>query len=448
MKLMPYISRLIFFTCMVSISSPLFALNLMDVYRLALENDPIFKAGLKEYEAGLQNDPIGRAAILPKLVASYNQAHNRAQQQGAAYSGGPQVMSGYQYTSNYSYLQLTQPLFSLEAMARRRQGAAQANMSRQKLIIHNQNLLIRAMEAYSDLLFAKDQEKFLNAERDALYQQWMGAQKMVRFGESSKIDVLEADASYRVSEVKVLEAGDGIQLAKRKLEALIGVNIKSIEDVAELNQKKITTIEIKQDVKDLIRIAQESNPELKSAEFGMEAARQEYLKNDAAHYPTINLVAATTTQESNTPVSIAQKTDQNYLGLQLSIPIFSGGEISGRSSQAYLNYEKAQLDYRILKNQIDIDIQRFFDTVNTSKRKIEALQIAMSSAIELEKSLQRSVKLGEKSNTELLFVRKGLLSVKKELALARYTQINAYLRLHQYLGDLSLEHFQKIAYYF
>jgi outer membrane protein TolC len=72
----------------------------------------------------------------------------------------------------------------------------------------------------------------------------------------------------------------------------------------------------------------------------------------------------------------------------------------------------------------------------------------MSSAIELEKSLQRSIRLGEKSNTELLFVRKGLFSVKKELALARYTQINAYLRLHQYLGDLSLEHFQKIAYHF
>ncbi|MEN0105118.1 MAG: TolC family protein, partial [Pseudomonas sp.] len=50
------------------------ALALPDAYALALRNDPTFHAAIKEREAGRENLAIGRAALLPKLSYSYNNA--------------------------------------------------------------------------------------------------------------------------------------------------------------------------------------------------------------------------------------------------------------------------------------------------------------------------------------------------------------------------------------
>ena len=53
-----------------------FALGLLDGYHLALENDPQFQAAIQEHEAGRQYRALGRAALLPRLVYSYNRGRS------------------------------------------------------------------------------------------------------------------------------------------------------------------------------------------------------------------------------------------------------------------------------------------------------------------------------------------------------------------------------------
>lgn len=429
-------------------SSSAQAFNLMDAYQLALVNDPVFQSAVKEYEAGLQNNTIGRSAVLPKLAAAYNQAANWATQWGAAYSGGPQIANNYQFSSNYTYLQLTQPLFSLEAYARWRQGSAQADMSSAKFVYSNQELLIRVMQAYADLLFAMDQQQFLTAERDAFHEQWKAARNMARHGEAARIDALEAEASYQMAAAKVIEANDGIALAKQKLQSVIGAPVGPIEKVNRLppNFRMMRLAKAKFD--DWKQEALEVNAELKTAEHNVEAARQEYRKNHAAHYPVVNLVGAVTSQQSNTPVSIAQTTNQNYVGVQVSMPIFSGGEIYGKSSQAYSNYEKAKADYDATKERVIIEVRKQFDLVVTSEHKIEALTLAQTSATELVKAMRRSTTFGEKTYMDVLLAEKGLYNTRKELAQAKYNYLIAYLKLYQQAGTLSLDQFEQVAGYF
>jgi outer membrane protein, protease secretion system len=71
---------------------------------------------------GWRTIPSAVRLYLPKVATSYNQNRNQSTQWGAQYTGGPNVSSNWSYLSNYSYLQLTQPIFSLEALARWRQG--------------------------------------------------------------------------------------------------------------------------------------------------------------------------------------------------------------------------------------------------------------------------------------------------------------------------------------
>jgi len=424
------------------------ALDLMQSYELALRNDPAFRSATKEYEAGLENNTIGRSALLPKLGASYNQNANQATQWGAQYTGGPNISTNWSYPSNYSYVQLTQPLFSLDALARWRQGAAQTNFSQSKFIYNTQDLLIRVLQAYTDLLFAMDQLQFQVAERDAFFEQFKAATMMRQAGEGSHTDMLEAEAAYQMADARVIDAKDAIENARRKLNGIIGEPIDDLTKVSKLGMNFPFINLVTSRFEDWKDKALANNAELKAAEHNIEVAKQEYKKNHAAHYPVVNLIGAITTQNSNTVTSINQTTNQNYVGVQVNLPLFSGGEINGRSSQAYSNYEKAQADYDVAKERIITELRKQYDQVISGKQKIQALTLAQDSGTQLVKAMRKSVMTGERINVDVLLAEKGLFNTRRDLAQAKYNYLLSYLKLNQFGGSLEVGDFQRVAAYF
>ncbi|WP_129560421.1 TolC family outer membrane protein [Polynucleobacter hirudinilacicola] len=427
---------------------PAMALDLMQSYELALKNDPVYRSASKDYEAGLENNGIGRAAILPKIGAAYNQNANKATQWGAQYTGGPQTSTNWNYPSNYSYVQLTQPIFSLEAFARWRQGIAQADFSQSKFIYNTQDMLIRVAQAYTDLLFAVDQLQFQTAERDAFLEQWNVAKKLNKGGEVSMTDILEAEASYQVAEAKVIDAKDAIENAKRKLDSITGTNITNVNDVNKLSAgfRYLNLPATK--FEDWKEKALASNAELKAAENNMEIAKQEYRKNHGGHYPTLNLIGAMTTQQSNTVTSINNTTNQAYVGVQVNLPIYSGGEINARSSQALANYEKAKADYDVTRDKVITELRKQYDFVVSGKQKVAALTSAQESATQLVKAMRKSVQAGERINVDILLAEKGLFNTRRDLAQTKYNYLVAYLKLNQLGGSLEVNDFEKVAVYF
>lgn len=435
---------LVFFGVM----QPSLALNLMQAYELALKNDPVYRSASKDYEAGLENNGIGRAAVMPKVTVSYSQNANRATQWGALYTGGPNTSTNWSYPSNYSYVQLIQPIFSLEAFARWRQGVAQADLSQSKFIFNTQDLLIRVSQAYTDLLFSQDQMLFQTAERNAFLEQLQAVKRLNKGGEASMTDILEVEAAYQLADAKVLDAKDAVENARRKFNSITG---EPIEDVSRLtglsgNFRYLNLSTLRFD--DWKEKALAKNAELKSAENNMEIAKQEYHKNHAGHYPVVNLIGALTTQQSNTVTSINNTTNQSYLGVQVNLPIFSGGEINARSSQALANYEKSQADYDVIKDRLITELRKQYDLVVSGRQKIQALTLAQDSATQLVKSMRKSVLAGERINVDVLLAEKGLLNTRRDLAQAKYNYLLAYLKLNQLGGVLEVEEFQKVASYF
>jgi len=442
------IGRSLFTITCASIAQPVFALDLMQSYQLALKNDPVYRSASKDYEAGMENNGIGRSAVLPKLAAQYNQNANRATQWGAQYTGGPQTSTNWSYPSNYSYVQLTQPIFSLEAFARWRQGVAQADFSQSKFIFNTQDLLIRVLQAYTDLLFSRDQLQFQTAERDAFFEQYKAAKNLNQGGEASITDMLEAEAAYQVADAKVVDAKDAVENARRKFNSIIGEPVEDVSKVNKLsgNFRYLNLSSLR--FEDWKEKALANNAELKAAENNMEIAKQEYRKNHAGHYPVVNLIGALTTQQSNTVTSINNTTNQSYVGVQVNLSLFSGGEINARSSQALANYEKAQADYDITKDKVVTELRKQYDLVVSGKQKVQALSTAQESATQLVKSMRKSVLAGERINVDVLLAEKGLFNTRRDLAQTKYNYLVAYLKLNQLGGSLEVDDFEKVAIYF
>lgn len=424
------------------------ALTLMESYDLAFKNDPMFRSATKDYEAGLENNAIGRAQILPKVSASYNQNANRATQWGAQYTGGPNYATNWAYPSNYSYVQLTQPIFSLDAYARWRQGIAQADLSQSKFIFNTQDLLIRVLQAYTDVLFSTDQLQFQTAEKEAFQEQFNVARALNKAGEASITDMLEAEAAYQVASAKAIDAKDAVENAKRKFDSIIGQPTENASALVKisgnfqyLNLPATSFEEWKE--RALLK-----NAELKAATNNVEIAKQDYQRNHAGHYPVVNLVGGYSTQTSNTATSINQTFNQNYVGVQVNLPIYSGGEVKARSDQSYANYEKAQADFDVTRDKVVTELRRQFDLVASGKQKIQALTAAQESATQLVKAMRKSVLAGERIRVDVLLAEKGLFNTRRDLAQTKYNYLIAYLKLCQLGGTLEVDDFQKVAAYF
>lgn len=424
------------------------AIDLYESYDLALANDPTFRAALKEYEGGLANETIGRSALMPKVNASYYGAQNRATQWGAAYSGGPTTANNFQYPSNYYGAFLNQPLFSLEALAKWKQGSAQADAARTKFVLSSQELLIRVLQFYLATLNAQDQLEFQEAERNAFREQATVNRRLHQKGQASITDVLEAESAYQQAEARVIQDQNDLEYAKRQL---VNVTKASETDVKKLSRltSRFRLLKLSPVTYDeWVYKALEANQELATMNSQVEVARQEYRKNNAGHYPTVSLVAGATSQSSNTVVSIAQTTNQNYIGFQVNLPIFNGGEITGRSRQTYASFEKSTADRDVTQDKVLTELRKQYDLVQTSSKKIEALTKAVESSELLVRSTKAGIKGGEKINLDALVADKSLQSSRRDLALAKYNYLISYLKLHQLGGTVTVEDFNKIASFF
>lgn len=424
------------------------AMDLMHAYEFALNNDPIFRGAVKENEAGQANRVIGRAQLLPRLNYSYWTAANNLKQSGPAYTGGPNQTYNKAYPSDNQTAQLTQPIFDLGALARYRQGVAQGDLADAKFAYQSQDLLVRTLQAYTDVLFAQDQLEYQTAERDAYHEQMKLNLKTFEKGEGTRTDVLESTASYSLAEAKVVEVKDNLENAKRKLEAMLGEPIKSAKEVKGLsNNFRIQPI-FPKSFEDWKELALGSNPELQAMKHQVEIARQTYQQNKAAHYPTVSGFVSWNQQKSYSVVTVNQESLQSMVGISVNVPIFSGGETVGKTTQARAGFEKTQADYDATRDRIVTELKKQYDTVISSSQRVEALIRAVSSSSELTKAMRKSIQGGVRINLDALLADKAFATSQRDLAQAKYNYLLSVMKLKQQAGTLTVEDLEKTAGYF
>ena len=440
--------KVVIWTLCLILSSPIASaqtFDLMQAYDAALNNDPEFRAALKENEAGQANRQIGRAALLPQMGASYYQAATDSKLSGPAYLNGPNVITNRAYPSNNANVQITQPLFNLEALARYRYGNAQADLSDARFVYRSQDLLVRVLQAYVDVLFAQDQLGFVTAERNAKKEQLKANERMFVLGEGTRTDTLETLASYEMSEAQVIEVQNMLEDAKRKLAAITGTPADSIVKIQKLNPKFTLQPLIPSAFEMWKDSAMASSPEIRASSHAIEVARQDYQRNASAHMPTVSGIASWNQQKSYTVSTIYQDTNTSAVGLQVNIPIFSGGEVTARTSQSRANFEKSQAEYDATFNKVMLELRKQYDSVVSSNKKIMALNRAVDSATELTQAMRKSVQGGQRINLDVLIADKGLATAQRDLAQSKYAYLLATLRLKQQAGVLTIEDLEKVA---
>ena len=423
---------------------PAWGLGLLPAYEAALVNDPTYRAALRENEAGQQARVLGRASLLPVISASYSKNRNFADITTNT-PGFPERSDARHYNSQSAALQLRQPLIHPEGQARFRQGIAQTQASDAQFRTRSQEVIVRLVGLYAPAQYAEDQLALATAQRDAYAEQGKSNERLFQRGEGTRTDVLETQAKLDLAEAQLLEARDNLQNAREALAAMVGQRITTLDPLSD--QFRVRPME-PVNIDTWQELALNNNPGISAQRSAVEIAREEINKNRAGHSPRLDLVASVAKNESDTINTLNQSANTRSIGVQLNIPLYSGGSVTAATTQAVANFEKARANLDGQTSDVLVELRKQYNLTFSSAARIDAARKALDSATVLVEATQKSVQGGQRTNVDVLNARQQVFEARRELVLQRYNYLLGYLRLRFAAGVLSVSDLRDVAGYF
>jgi len=420
------------------------AISLMQAYQSALQNDPTYRSATHEYESGLENQVLGRSALLPQVSASYS--NSRVEADVVYITGGIATPSReLEYRSKSAVLQVRQPVFSLEAIARYHQGLTQTDYATAVFASRKQELILRLAGAYTEALFANTQLRLAEVQREVYVEQRSVNNRLFEKGEGTKTDMLETEARLDLAEAQVLEAQDNVQTTLAALSAIVGQEVKAVDDVAAEFRLAPDAVIRFDEWRDM---ALRQNPDIIAMQFAVASSREEINKARSGHTPRVDLVASYAKNNSDTLNTLNQDSKQKSIGFQMNFPLYSGGAVSASTRQAVAGNEKAKADQQATTDKVLVELRKQHAVVVSSVARLRALDKAVASGTMLVTATEQSIKGGVRINLDLLNAQQQLTTTRRDQAQARYTYLMAMLKLRAAAGVLDAEALREVAAYF
>lgn len=415
------------------------AIGLLQAFDAALQNDPAYRAAKHENEAGQQFKVMGRSNLLPNVSASFSTSQNW---QDFSQRG----QSIYQeYVSQTQTVQLRQPLFNLDSFARYKQGIAQTNQSDAQFSIRTQEMILRIVGAYADAKHAEDELALAVVQLNVYAEQQQMNNRMFKKGEGTKTDMLETQSKFDLANAQVIEARYHLADMRNVLSSISGLEVKELDSLSDDFHVKPMQPAGFDEWK---TFALERNPEIVAQRYTVEIARVETNRQRAGHAPRIDFVASVNRNKSDNPFFVGTDILTRSVGVQMNVPLYSGGNVSALTSQASANHEKAKAELDVKINQILVELRKQYNLTLSSALRINALTNSISSANFLVEAMQKSAKRGLRTNLDTLNAQQQLFTAKRDLAKARYDYLSSYLALRKAAGTVSFGDLQDIASYF
>lgn len=411
--------------------------DLLTVYQEAAANNADLAAARADYLARREGVPQARAGLLPNLSAGANLNDTQISLDQPASSSS---RSGLVYQAN-----LSQPLFRADRWFQLQAAQASSEQAALELSAIEQNMILQSADAYFSVLRAQDTLAASKAEEAAFKRQMDQANERFEVGLSDRTDVLEAQAGFDTARANRLLAQRQVDEAFQALTTLTDREHTALEGILHSLPVLAPT---PNNAKAWVDTAAAQNLNLQASNYAVNAAEETLRQRKSGHAPTLDAVASYQKGDndslgfSNFSARSAQSrfgsdVEQRSIGLELTIPLYSGGLTSSQVREAYQRLTQSEQRRESLRRQVVQDTRNLHRAVNTD---VETVQARKQSIISNQSALQATeigYQVGTRNIVDVLDAQRQLYSAVRVYNVARYDYILNNLRLKQAAGTLS-----------
>lgn len=423
---------------LATLVQPALAGGLAEAWQAALDHDAQYRAAGHERDAAREGVTMAQAARWPQanLVASQSSV-----------TGVRDIDSGTQqsmrlpldYSSPQTSLQLRMPLFNDEVLARIGGAQAQADAAEALYRLRRGELADRLGTAYLAVLLARDNQQLAEQQAGLSQQQLQRAERRLAQGEGTRVEMAQAAAALESARARVAEARDRVEVALRDLRRVVGRPLESWPVSLEAYQPAALQ---PAGLSHWLDLAQSGNAGLELRRMQIEAARFNVRRNRAGHLPRLDAVANVSKSSNESLSSLNQESLTRQLGVQLTVPLFSGGGVQAGVRQAQAEQARAEEELRALSENVELEVQRHYLGVSTGQTRIQAQRAVVDAAEVALRAAQRAVDEGVGTLAQVIEAQAQWFVARRDLAQIRQEHLLSRLRLFTQAGrsaDLIIE---------
>ena len=413
------------------------AVDLVESLRAAQSFDASYAAARKTLDAGREKGVQARALLLPKITLSGSSGYASTDYDAASSSSSYDKQG-----TSYGYgVSATQPIYRAENFAGADQLKRQVELAEVQYRVAEQDLILRVAKSYFEVVAAEEKTRVIAAQKEAISQQLALAKKSFEVGVSTITDTDEAQTRYDAILSQEIAASNDLDVKRQSFALLTGI---STEKLAPIGDKQQPGMPSPNELAVWLSRAEAGNYSLASQRLSLEVAKREIDKYRAETAPSVDLVAKYNDKWDPAKSNGKDRTGSSSIELQLSIPLYTGGNRSSQFREAIAKEDAQRSSVEASRRAAIQSTQSAFLGVKSGAAQIRALQQALVSSKSLVDSTTLGREVGVRTTIDVLNAQQQYFSTRYDLTISRYNYLYARLQLMAAAGELAEKDIQEI----
>ncbi len=399
--------------------------DLLQVYKLALEHDPVLREAAAKREAQREAKPLALSQLLPQVSVSGSASYNRFDPRGA---------SADNYGADDLSIGVNQAIYRRDRLVKLEQSEWQVELADARYHAQQQDLMLRVANAYFNVLTAQETLNFVRADKKATARQLEQAKQRFKVGLIAITGVHEAQARYDQAATNEILAVNELDNAWEALRQILGVRP---EKLADLKKKIPLEPPMPADIEEWSAMALQNNPDVKAASDATQIAQREVEVQRSGHYPTLDLFGRYGVSDTDQRYAAFDHNENGAIGLQLKVPIYQGGGVEAATRKARAELIAAQERLDQARREVDKKVRDAYRALQASISAVKSLKAATVSTKSALDATQAGFDVGTRTMVDVLNAQRDYYRALRDHAKARYTYITSILALKRAAGMLT-----------
>lgn len=293
-----------------------------------------------------------------------------------------------------------------------------------------QNTLFLAVSAYVDMLADTAILNRIQRNINDLGAQLQQTREKYCFGDVTKVDVAQVEARLAATKAQFSAAEANLRTSIANYRQAVGSEPQKLLPARALDELVPPNLDL------VVKVALADNPSIHAAMYGIHTALLNAQIIHGELLPTVSLTGLLTHRHDVTIPGDQQMTG-SVIG-RVTIPIYQGGEVAARESQAKYTAAQRALEADAVREQVRAGAASAWAVFVAAKNRMVSARIQLTAAQSALEGIREEWALGDRTMREVLDSEQDYLTAEVNLTVAERDRIVASYALAQVMGKLTL----------
>ncbi len=415
-------------------------LSLQEAVNLAVEQNPEVMARSLEIEKSKQQKIVSRSLFLPSVNLSAQANHYfRLNPFFGFGESSPDGKISYGRFGGEdqvgAFLSAVQPLYNPQAFPGVQYSRVKEEESRLALSSTKIETQAAVKQVYLQILVLNERIKLQHESIKRNQRALQDAKSLFIQGKGLRVDTLRAYTAVKNLEPDLLKLNSAVETSKLQMKALIGID--SLQDIHLTDSLFLPDAGSIPSEEAVYTLAKNNNPLYRSIELQKELNDQEIKIASSARLPVVNAVAQyqLQSQTNNFEYNNAYYPSSSFVGLQISMPLFTGLSNQAKVRQARISKDQSNLRSKYEYEQLRAKVHAVVSNSHESLARLQTTVDVRETAQLSYNIIQYRYKRGVASRLELTDAEYELSAAQSNYLEAVYDYLSARIELQRIMGE-------------